>query len=324
MAEMYRFLSTQRKTPVYDSETMKHILSVCITHISDAPQEMPRGFIQLVEEAVWALDKKITGVKDKYDSAVSRIQSKVEIRATESMGDGVFVMEDVKKGDVLTAYPMDTARMHGNWVCFNQQQLPNDAYTLEVYALAPISSINGDQSSVRDPKSIGHMVNDGVPASVNAPFLKELKRPLTADDVAKCKAWYDACSLRRNNADYLWRDGCVVVEAMKNIKRGEQVFAPYGAVYWVQRHQPDIANDYNRFNDGARDTPCYRETIARLASTDMVASYARFVHMRSHDMYVRDQTVHGEFDHVRDTMPALVQAASLHHHVDKMNSQFFQ
>lgn len=195
MAEMYRFLSTQRKTPVYDSRAMKHILSLCITCISDAAQEMPTNLQRLIDDAVWALDKKITGVKAKYDAAVSHIPSKVEIRATESMGDGVFVMEDVKKGDdVLTAYPMDAARIHGNWACFNQQQLPNDAYTLEVYALAPISSINGDQSSVRDPKSIGHIVNDGVPASVNAPFLKELKRPLTADNVAKCEAWYAACS----------------------------------------------------------------------------------------------------------------------------------
>jgi hypothetical protein len=279
-AEFRQFLKLQCEYPAYSPVDMKMLLGLFTSRADIVSSDPGDNIIDIIMKAKDALQDGIEIISNRVHDAAAASASKVEVRPTDTtMGDGLFVTEDVAVGDVMTAYPMHCARVDGLQYCFtrdgHRSQFDN-AYSLEVGGTV-VESITGDPS-VRDPRFAGHFANDGVPAMKDAPFLKPIAKALaegrliTEEDVAASMAWYIACDLRRNNAEYVQRNGFTAVVAFKPIARGEQVFVSYGSEYWVRRHYPGAAKLYTTLTDDCKANPVFVGTLVML---DTHAAYAK-------------------------------------------------
>lgn len=278
-AEFRHFLKLQCEYPAYSPMAMHMLLKLCTSRADIVSSDPGDDLVDIMMKAVDALQDGIEIIAKRVHDAAAASTSKVEVRPTDTMGDGLFVTQDVAAGDVLTAYPMHCAKVDGIDYCFERdgRLTPTDsAYTLEVGGTA-VESITGDPS-VRDPRFAGHSANDGVPAMPDSPFLKPIAKALAEgrlineEDVAASVVWYVACDMRRNTAGYVWRNGFTAVVALKPMACGEQVFATYGPGYWVQRHYPSAAALYTTLARDCKANPVFVGTLVML---DTHAAYAR-------------------------------------------------
>jgi hypothetical protein len=119
---------------------------------------------------------------------------------------GLFATKDFCKNDFITRYVGKTI----SWAEAKRRKKSNDVS--HVRRLLPfVSAVDGDTKGVITPgKGGGSWIND-------------------PRDNRKVNSTYETKELSRSNPTPI-----IVMKATKNIKRGTEIFASYGAGYWRQ------------------------------------------------------------------------------------------
>lgn len=167
---------------------------------------------------------------------------KVEIKESKIHGLGVFAMQDIKKGELITYYPahyvvlypegrmnkggVKKAYLEGKTVKDHKFECPENARDYE-FEINSFYSIAGDPRIYDNLTYVGHMINDGARGhSTYEKYDEKDERIYNMVVRAKCNAQHTFIA-----------DGLLSVKtlAMRDIKAGEEILAPYGYGYWKSR-----------------------------------------------------------------------------------------
>jgi hypothetical protein len=158
----------------------------------------------------------------------------VYISNSKIHGKGVFAKRDIKKNEIITLYPPDLLVYYPNENRHESGHIKNvivskdcktiinndkDFNSLMKYAYDVNTkyTIIGDPNNLDDPNYLGHMINDG--------YL------LKSDDN---KFDYLEKSVKSSNAIYKTiKEYVIVIEANKDINKGDEIFIMYGYYYWM-------------------------------------------------------------------------------------------
>jgi SET domain-containing protein len=159
-------------------------------------------------------------------------------------GRGVFTTNNIKSGSLLTLYPADIVCYRPDGNPFSKKSLvklvsserliekmgvdycfPEHYHKLKDYGylINKHYSIMGDPTFDQDPLYLGHFINDR----------------FTCDASQKSKELYLKLSPVRANCTFkVIRENLhVVIIAIKDIKKGEELFMSYGTNYWESQHE---------------------------------------------------------------------------------------
>lgn len=122
-------------------------------------------------------------------------------------GKGLFTNVDISKGARITEYK---GRLQA-W----KELKDEDGYNAYIFKLSPRLAING----LRYLKTFGRYAND-------------------ARGPARVKGL-------RNNSDYIVEGNKCYLEAIRNIKKGEEIFVEYGGNFWklmkkIEKEKPGV------------------------------------------------------------------------------------
>ena len=158
----------------------------------------------------------------------------VELRPSPVHGRGVFATRDIAAGEPVTVYPCHDILWRPesglNWSVAEPDCWPNPDYGLGADIFGGTVSVVGDPTLTSDPRYLGHMINDGARA--------------TGPDGAEV---YKTVSRQRRNVAAVWIDGIetpkalhegfdynLYIESRRDIKKDEELFMAYGAMYWLE------------------------------------------------------------------------------------------
>ena len=149
---------------------------------------------------------------------------------SEVAGRGLFALEDVSEGEILTCYPGDALVVFSEqgaqvqWGDHVPDRLKNaDNEINQEYMLRASSDDWGIVALPeldKNPMYLGHFANDGAFSPTNSAELSSYV--IEANDI--CNAMHQ---------DLL---NChMVTVATRNIRRGEEIFVTYGPEYWMEQ-----------------------------------------------------------------------------------------
>lgn len=167
---------------------------------------------------------------------------KVEVKESKTHGLGVFATRDINKGELITYYPAHYVMLYpekgekytkvkygvlgGITVSRKNLAVPENLRDYE-FEINSYYSIAGDPRIYDNLTYVGHMINDGARGHSTLdnynPQDEELYKIVVK---AKCNA---VLQFEQNGLL------SVKVTAIKNIKKGEEILAPYGYEYWKTR-----------------------------------------------------------------------------------------
>lgn len=143
----------------------------------------------------------------------------VEVRASDVHGRGVFAVQDLEPGMLVTTYPVDVVFMHDERrgeVVLSPENDVTDASPYEAYRMSFGEGIGfAGNPAVHAPHRCGHLVNDALDTSFE------------------------------NNVQifYLLEGVLVALMVTKPIRSGEELFLDYGPAYWVTRRTTEEGAD---------------------------------------------------------------------------------
>lgn len=146
------------------------------------------------------------------------LDPKVEVKPSKH-GRGVFAMKDIKKGEIATLYPAHLIiRKNSDGTGLMEGLCEYDhAYTFDV---SEKITHQGDPSC-ENPNFLGHLINDFYPD------VSELKP--TGESIVK----YMMHLMGSCNVKFTKKKHFVAIEAIKDIKAGEELLIPYTPLYWI-------------------------------------------------------------------------------------------
>lgn len=172
-------------------------------------------YLSIKDEYVQVLDGQsidsilITTCTSLYEVPLEPI-NKVYVKPSTIEGLGVFAKHNIKKGEIVTLYPSDIVRIKSNkdnlYYEFTSER---DVTFKEKYAYqTSYCIIAGDNTCLDNMNLVGHIVNDSC--------IKVAKE-------------YDT---KNNNCIYYPYHMFVLIVALKNISKDEELLVSYGLDYW--------------------------------------------------------------------------------------------
>lgn len=206
----------------------------------------PRGPLVRVTEFFQKMKRSVQGTPLAFDALIylqerlfSRKLDLVEIRPSSVHGRGVFAKKDIPKGTLVTFYPgdmvehLEKSKVAGDKteyaVTTTSDSLTKKASTTEgmnyltryKVTVSKDYAIIGDPENISDPTYLGHMINDAA-------------RSHNPDDMI---IYLVVAASKMNVAIMPIEDCHVGVVALRDIKRHEELFFPYGPDYWKSYYE---------------------------------------------------------------------------------------
>tara|TARA_R110000868_G_C10864459_1_gene761776 strand:+ start:166 stop:798 length:633 start_codon:yes stop_codon:yes gene_type:complete len=191
------------------------------------------------QDEVYNLLNKLNIVEDLQIKCLNKFQNyipelKIEIKKSNIHGYGVFATKNIKKNEIITFYPAD--------IIIKKDKIGSKIYTSERYSEkkeenktltnwkndgSPLNnpyllninkeySIIGDSDFKDNLNYVGHLINDGA----------------KHNRTEKSKQIYMKIAFLKMNCCYEKSNTCVYIEAIKDIKKNEELFMAYGIDYW--------------------------------------------------------------------------------------------
>ena len=225
-AKMMELADTTLNKPMENAMLLLEALNN--TTLIKKPYDDIQGLEQLV--ALGGSAREVLMVSFLIKGLVPEGLDFVTVRPSPVHGDGVFAKRNIKRGSLVTMYPCDafsytTKGEQTLWAKSNgDPMLRCEAELLFGYSaqIEPTNiAIAGDPDKYSNA-SCGHLINDGA-------FL--LTKDCNVDEVLK----YAKASAEAQNCHFIPLAGIVLaVVASRDIKKGDEVFATYGAGFWVR------------------------------------------------------------------------------------------
>lgn len=187
---------------------------------------MDKVFVEVVVRAIQLKTNREDGGYVAFTS--SPHQGKpcpwVEVRQS-THGRGLFAKESIKKGDFITLYPIHQLgrRLEEDKWEIRSHQAATQTY--EDYSLNINDNLRifGDPNLTSNAMFLGHMVNDPV-------LDLEEKDPLQF-----AVRYFIACKARGNATFYRFEEPMIGIQAVRDIKAGEEILVPYSLPYWEKK-----------------------------------------------------------------------------------------
>lgn len=170
------------------------------------------------------------------------IKDTVGIRES-SHGKGVFAMKDLEANEVVTMYPEHAKYKRGedHYTSSFDIQLSKDTFWEYSLNMEDGSVIYGDPK-ILVSGFLGHMINDSTTES-------ERLKKCTIDEMVKESIKYKLKSIENDNCLLANKNGVGYVVTTKKIKKGDELFVSYGAVYWSEIKATDIDKAMKKYVD---------------------------------------------------------------------------
>jgi len=140
--------------------------------------------------------------------------NKVYIKKSKVDGLGVFAKEDLKKGEIVSMYPSDIVRIYHGKQYYEQYNVYCNDYR---YAYkTELCTIMGVPSLIDNTNLVGHIVND---------YCK-------TDGSETQNYIYNHLTHENRNCKYYPYHIFILIVTTKDIKKGDELFVPYGIDYW--------------------------------------------------------------------------------------------
>jgi hypothetical protein len=162
---------------------------------------------------------------------------KVEVKET-LYGKGVFAKCDIQEGEMITLYPGDVIETisEGHSTLqkspLYEEKVKKEDVNLHDYRLQISKDcyIMSHPLLIDDPSYLGHMINDGV----NVLQLYQSAKEENVQTLNVKKYYEETC--KTMNCNFAIHDGLLAyAEALRDIKKGEELYTTYSHVYWNRK-----------------------------------------------------------------------------------------
>ncbi len=168
----------------------------------------------------------------------------IEVRPSEIHGNGVFAINDIPSGTIISFYPVDgynddntsNYKVCNDWI-------HNDKNVMENHSCI----INDNLKIVADPAKIsnksllGHMINDSVGNTFKGTTTHDLQNGIYEYYMKS----NNNCKLKINE-----RYGLIYIVTTKNIEKDSELTFSYSPLYWFSRFDSNIKHFMDVCNDG--------------------------------------------------------------------------
>lgn len=169
-----------------------------------------------------------------FSAGPELIPNVIEVKKSKISGRGVFATNEIKKGMVITLYPVHIITKNGVGAYLPNYEKEHLKYTPTIrdkykFTIDSNWDIYGFPEIIKSPY-IGHIINDSYD---NVSELSNLKN---INDVGMTLFRYLLKSKANSNCVFV-KSKCkyyVYVKTTKDIQIGEELLASYGPIYWCK------------------------------------------------------------------------------------------
>lgn len=187
---------------------------------------MDKTFLERVLRTIQLMTKREDGGYVDFTSSPSQGNPCpwIEIRQS-THGRGLFATNHIKKGDFITMYPIHQLGHRLEEDTWQIRSHGSATQTYEDYSLNINDNLRifGDPNLTSNQMFLGHMVNDPV-------LDLEEKDPLQL-----AVRYFIACKARANATFYRLEEPWIGIQAVRDIKPGEEILVPYSLPYWEKK-----------------------------------------------------------------------------------------
>lgn len=169
-----------------------------------------------------------------------KMNTKIKIDKSTIHGNGVFAIDTIYKNKIITCYPCHSLKKDNltilNTFIYgeNEKNIDHNIFNSGEYDCTTKLNyhIFGDKTIYNNLSQVGHIIND----SCSVEIIQEIQK---LNDTYKNMLKYCIDCYDKKNAKFIAYNNFVIVIALKDIKKGEEILINYGYSYWKNKNLYD-------------------------------------------------------------------------------------